>query len=159
MSVTRSQIVARARLYLGVPFVHQGRTEWGLDCAGLWIRVMTDLGLTDFDFTHYLREPDGETFDRLMSEHCVRVPLAAVGPGDALLMSYAKRIDSAKAPQGIDSPQHLAIITEVHGEQAYRVIHARADRRVEEHDFDERWMRAYRARVFRAYSMPGVIDG
>jgi hypothetical protein len=147
MSVTRSQIVAAARRYAGVPFVHQGRTEWGLDCAGLWIRVAHDLGVTDFDFTNYLREPDGETFDRLMAEHCRRVPVAEAREGDAILMTYAQ------------APQHLAVITEVYGPDSFRIIHARAERKVEEHDCGGRWMRAYNARLLRAYSMPGVTDG
>lgn len=39
--------------YLGIPFIHQGRTLKGLDCYGLIIKVYEDLGFKLFDTKDY----------------------------------------------------------------------------------------------------------
>jgi cell wall-associated NlpC family hydrolase len=58
----RTDIVAAARTYLGVPWRHQGRTRAGLDCAGLIVMVARDLALSDYDSTAYGRRAQGHAF-------------------------------------------------------------------------------------------------
>ena len=43
--VTRDQIVAEARSWIGVPWRHQGRNRSGVDCVGLAIAVSRALGV------------------------------------------------------------------------------------------------------------------
>ena len=49
--VTRTDIVAAARGWLGVPWRHQGRSRAGVDCVGLVVVVCRSLGLSDHDST------------------------------------------------------------------------------------------------------------
>jgi hypothetical protein len=62
LKVSRQQVVDEARKWLGTRWVHQGRSSSGIDCAGLLIRVMGDLGLPVRDMTGYRRTPDAMTF-------------------------------------------------------------------------------------------------
>lgn len=41
------RIVEQARTWIGVPFLHQGRTRIGVDCLGLVIAVGQELGMVD----------------------------------------------------------------------------------------------------------------
>lgn len=53
MTVTREQFVFAAMQYLGVPYKWGGFDRRGLDCSGLVVRALTDLGLAapPFDAT------------------------------------------------------------------------------------------------------------
>lgn len=130
---TRQEIVAAARRYLGVRWVHQGRTARGLDCLGLVIRTAQDVGLTREDFTAYARIPDG---GRLLAELRKRLqPAPRPQPGDVLVMRFDRW------------PIHVALCTDV------GAIHAAAQfRRVVEHRLDAQWQ----ARVCGAFTLPGV---
>lgn len=135
----RSELVSRARHYLGTPFLHQGRDSSGLDCVGLLIRVAHDLELTDFDFREYQARPDGETMQRLLDEHLDRLDsVSDAQPGDVLAMRYR-------------APQHAAIITTIDQDGEFTVIHA-TERGVAEHRLDSLWMR----KVYGAYRVRGI---
>lgn len=56
------EVETTARNYLGTPYVHQGRTQWGLDCAGLLAIVARDLHIPYRDRTDYPRRPRGNEF-------------------------------------------------------------------------------------------------
>jgi cell wall-associated NlpC family hydrolase len=132
--VRRSEVIAVARQYLGVPWVHQGRTRAGLDCGGLIVRVAHDLGLSEFDVGGYGPEPDGRLLRRYLQAQAEHVLFAE--RGDILLLRFVRY------------PQHLGIYT---GEG---IIHTYQQvGRVVEHAFDSTW----RARVVDAYSYPGVL--
>lgn len=60
--VTREDVVAEARKYLGVRWVHQGRASVGLDCAGLLIRVHQGLALPVADMKGYRRSSESVAF-------------------------------------------------------------------------------------------------
>ncbi len=138
VAVTPAAVVAAARRLCGVRWQHQGRTLNGLDCAGLVIYVMHELGLSDFDTTDYGRLPHGGRMRALLDEHCTRV--AQMQLGIVALM----RFDA--------EPQHLAII----GDYAFgcwSLIHALAPaRRVVESRLDAYWQ----ARIVALYALPGV---
>lgn len=140
MNFSREQIIATARKYLGVRFQHQGRTANGLDCLGLLIRVGHDIGYSDFDFTAYDRNPDGEFFLQEMCRHLHLLKPEQALPGDVLLMRY------------FAFPQHVAFISEVLPD-GWKVIHAFNQRGVIEHDLDARWLTSNRAKIFSAFSL------
>lgn len=58
----RDQIVEEAKKYLGVKWQHQGRTTYGIDCAGLIILVGHKLNLLSYDTKEYGRRPNGFSF-------------------------------------------------------------------------------------------------
>ena len=55
-------VVAEARKWLGTRWVHQGRNEFGIDCAGLLVKVHEGLGLLVEDETNYRRTPTTTRF-------------------------------------------------------------------------------------------------
>ena len=129
----RAAIIECARSYLGVPWLHQGRTRRGLDCAGLIIRVAQDLLLSDYDVSGYGLEPQGNSMRRLLEQHTR--PVGQPTLGDILLLRFSRL------------PQHLAILTD------YGIIHThRAVGFVVEHAYS----RAWRARFVDAFAYPGV---
>lgn len=65
---TRQDVIEEARKWLETRWVHQGRNEGGIDCAGLLILVGSALGLQAEDMYGYKRSPDGRTFQ----EHIFR---------------------------------------------------------------------------------------
>jgi cell wall-associated NlpC family hydrolase len=114
-----------ARRYLGVPFVHQGRTARGLDCVGLLVRVAEDLGFQARDFTAYSLRPSSRLLMRLIADSCDRVDSAE--PGDILVFSMI----------GPGWPQHAGIKTDK------GMIHAMrgGPDKVVEHVLDDMWTR------------------
>lgn len=141
MTVTRDQIVATARSYLGVRYHHQGRNRAGLDCIGLVLVVGWDLGLTALDYDGYGTTPDGAMMRAELEKHMRRIPVAEALPGDVLLMRWER------------DPRHLAIVTEM--ADGPGIIHAhnrKSNYGVVEHVIDATW----RARAVAAYAWPGV---
>lgn len=135
--VTRHEIVTCARAYLGCPYRHQGRIRAGLDCIGLAIAVCHDLGLGDFDFQAYSREPDGVTLQAEIEKVCT--PILEYQPGD-LLIFRIRRL-----------PQHCGIATDLMG--GIGLIHAyQSIGKVAEHALTDWW----KERIIAAYKLPGV---
>lgn len=136
ISVTREDIIAEARTWLGTPFHHQGRVRGhGVDCAGLVACVGKALGLTCFDTARYGRSPDPAMMGDILRRELVAKPISEIQLADVLWLSF----DS--------EPQHVAIVTDV------GIIHATsAIRRVVEHGLDDVW----RSRIRCAFGWPGV---
>ncbi len=140
MAVTRADVIAEARSWIGTPFKHQGRLKGvGVDCGGLLICVGKALGVSDFDTTGYARVPYGRQLMVHCDEHLTRIGRDEFGPGDVLVMRW-RRV-----------PQHVAIVAD--GGFPCSIIHA-FDQvgRVVEHRLDETWA----ARIMQAYRVPGV---
>lgn len=137
--MTGQDIVNAARVYLGVRWLHQGRSPAGLDCIGLVLRVAQDLGLPCPDVVaDYGRTPHGQRLMQGLAQYLQRVPVDEAMPGDVLLM----QIEAL--------PHHVAIFTDA------GIIHAAAGfRRVVEHGFDEVW----KNRTISAWRWPGVTNG
>ena len=74
--LTPTDVIAEARKWLGTRWVHQGRNEAGIDCAGLVVRVLGDLNLPVEDMIGYRRTPDAHAF----LEHIRRQTQIAPGP-------------------------------------------------------------------------------
>lgn len=134
--IARTDIVAAARSWLGTPFQHQGRVKRiGVDCAGLIIGVVRELGISADDLTGYGRQPDSDELRRLCREQMRPIALEAARPGDVYLIEIDGR------------PQHLAFATDI------GLLHAYAPaRKVVEHGIDAGW----RARLVAAFALPGI---
>lgn len=115
-------IVETARSYLGVPFVHQGRSRRGVDCVGLLVCVAQDLSIPVSDDLAYGLNPDPVHLRAKISENLAPIAMADAQPGDVYLM----RFDQAAT--------HVAILTD------RGIIHALSTARgVVEHRMDSTW--------------------
>lgn len=122
-----SALVNAARGYIGVPFVHQGRSRAGLDCAGLVLAAFRDCGHILPDLKGYGREPNKDALIKTMTLG-VGNPIAispvresVIQPGDVVAVRYVLH------------PHHIALITDyLHG--GLGVIHCDGhSKRVVEH--------------------------
>jgi cell wall-associated NlpC family hydrolase len=138
--VTRDQIVARARDYLGVRWRHQGRTMDGVDCAGLVVCVGKDLGIIDYDRTDYQRRPDFNRFPGFFLDGgAVRRRVGTERPGDILVFREDRY------------PCHTGLVSLKNGKP--HLIHAYLIRKmVEETPLDEHWL----SRRVAAFTYPGI---
>lgn len=103
----RQDIVKTARLLMGTPFHHAGRTmgtSGGVDCAGLVVVVARLLNYPVVDQEDgYSRMPDGETLHRLVSRSFDPVIPALRQSGDIGLFWF-DRVSKW--------PQHVGILTD-----------------------------------------------
>lgn len=95
----RERIIELSRECLGAPFVHQGRSLKGMDCAGVLVHVLRGLGLPHLDDKGYPRRPfDGMLEKILMAEPSLKqIKKSELEAGDLIVC----RIKTA--------PQHLGI--------------------------------------------------
>lgn len=133
--VSRWELIAAARGWVGVPFRHQGRDRRGVDCVGLIIAVGAELGLPvgAVSVRAYGRVPLDGLLERAVAEHCEPAPGPA--PGVVLLMRFVR------------SPQHVALCTGDTLVHSYEGVG-----KVVEHGFRGKWER----RVVSAWRVPGV---
>lgn len=101
--------VAAARGFLGVPWVHQGRLEKGMDCVGLIVLSARAAGLEAPLTADYGRMQDYRQARRYLEQFCERVGEPAVG--DIVLFKTTQTL-------------HMAIVSEVDGLRPKRVIQA-----------------------------------
>lgn len=121
-------IVDTARSYLGVPFVHQGRSKRGVDCVGLLVCVAQDLGIPVSDDLQYGLNPDPVHLRAKLAENLDPIAMTDVLPGDVYLMRFDK------------DATHVAIVTD------RGIIHALSTvRGVVEHRLDAAWRARIRA--------------
>lgn len=143
--ITRVDVVAAARAWLGTPFHHQARLKGvGVDCAGLLIGVGRELGIfaAEFDVPPYLPTPDGHSLLAACDRYMDGIDRDAMRPGDVLVM----RVD-------VD-PQHLGIV----GDYRYgglSLIHASNQRGVTA-VIETRLVWSRRQRFVAAYQFRGV---
>jgi cell wall-associated NlpC family hydrolase len=119
-------LIEEARTWVGVPFLHQGRSRLGVDCAGLIVALMRTTGIVPPDFRdvcNYSRRPNGEMI-ALVARHFTRVPTAASGL--LVLIQW----------WGQTEPSHVALLA------GPTLIHAYERRRaVVEHSYRGMWCR------------------
>lgn len=109
--MTGSDIAAAAREWIGVDYLHQGRTKQGVDCAGLIIGLAKQLGLDRaagyVDRTDYPRQPTTFNMMELLRTYCDHRRGFEPQIGEILHFSFAVL------------PQHVAIYAPNN-----RIIHA-----------------------------------
>lgn len=139
MTVTRAQVVAEARKWIGTPWRHQGRNVHGIDCVGLVVVVCKGLGISSYDDTGYGRDPDPHKFlPHFQKGGAVRIDPKIMQPGDLIIFRQSA------------FPCHSGIVSEKQG--TLHVIHAHMLRRkvVEEPILPQ-------APVVAVFKLPGVV--
>ena len=141
--MTPEQLVDHARSLIGAGFVHQGRSQYGVDCIGL-VNAALKRG-TGADLAVLCGFPENVSYSRepspMLLEQTARIcrRLERPVPGCVLLL---------KMPQA-QHPHHLAIYT-----ADGTIIHAEALRakRVVEHTYGAPWTRF----LHSVWALPGV---
>ncbi len=108
-------IIFAARSWLDVPWRHQGRSRFGVDCVGLCFCVARELGMKVQDITGYPRRSDGH---QLMSH--LSTSLTSIEPGCGQVGDVALFRDCGL-------PIHVGFLAQRKGFMT--VIHAHARRR------------------------------
>ena len=132
-------LVLAARRYLGVPFVHRGRSARKLDCVGLVWRAYRDCGVDVPCPKDYGKEPDLPRF--------MAVIVGALGPnrgkrdlqpGDVVTLRTANH------------PHHLAIVSD-HPDHPLGLVHASGEHGyVAWHGLDKHYL----ARIVTSHRRP-----
>lgn len=140
-SIAKS-IVETARSYEGTRWQHQGRIKGvGIDCIGLVVETLRELGLTGENPSNYGRTPDGVAMRQRLNQHLTPVPFSNRQEGDIILFRFT------------EAPQHVAFLTTM-ADGREGIIHAFAGaRKVVEHGFDDVW----KARVVQCFRVPAVM--
>ncbi len=145
--MTRADVVAEARSWIGTRFRPKGRSRLGVDCVGLLVMVGRAFGVPHEDEQHYTDWPDPERrmlalFDRFMVR---RLPSEATWDGTVGVFPTARRL-----------PGHVGIFTTRHGVR--HLVHAAANQRtVLEQPFDSDPATRSMLVVAR-YAFPGLED-
>ena len=132
-------VVMEARGYLGVRWLHQGRSRDGLDCAGLVVAVGTVCRGLDCPLPDYPRASRDEQMLDLAHQHLQPVAKADMQPGDVVVLGFEKQ-------------RHMGIL----GDYPYgglSLIHAYLpNRKVVEQRLDDLWA----ARIKQAFRFPEI---
>jgi NlpC/P60 family putative phage cell wall peptidase len=145
MSLTRSDIVAEARAWIGTPYRHQASLKGvGCDCLGLvrgvWRALLGDepqaAPAYSRDWAEAARE---ETLAEAARAHLIEVEPAAFLTGDVLLFRYRDRYPA----------KHAAIVS-----APELMVHAHDGAAVAEVAISPWWRR----RLAYAFRFPGVTD-
>jgi NlpC/P60 family putative phage cell wall peptidase len=147
--VTRAEILAAARRWIGTPYVHQASCKGaGCDCLGLLRGVWRDL---------YGQEPEApppytpdwaeryraETLRDAAARHLVPITVEEAGPGDVLLFAFGEHLPA----------KHCALLTTAIKDPAPKILHAHENLPVAEVALFDGWRR----RVRFAFQFPGII--
>lgn len=136
--MTPHAVIEQARSWVGVPFLHQGRTRDGVDCVGLLVAVLRDLGHDPADSTRYPFRAKSEVLMQHLATECTEQPVGAEQPGDVLVCSMRG-----------EAPYHVALLSE-----QGTLIHALSIAgKVVEHQYDAAWQGRIR-RVYRWKGFP-----
>ena len=143
---TSHEVIACARQFAGVRFVHQGRSAAGLDCLGLLLLTAQTLelsfdgqGVEALDVPHYGARPDALLLKQKLDAHLMPIEKSEVREADIVLLKIDGR------------PQHLGLLTDYPLAGELGMIHAYAPaREVVEHRYDAHWRRD----TYTAYRLP-----
>ncbi|HEY4969205.1 MAG TPA: NlpC/P60 family protein [Steroidobacteraceae bacterium] len=134
--ITPAEVIAQARQWLGVKFLHQGRTRTGCDCLGFVAGFMAEMGSNvplQYLPVNYARAPGGKVLATLQAV-TREIPLQV---GALVLIRWPLMQD----------PSHTAIFT------GCNLIHCtEGERKVVEHRYGEPWVR----RTHSIWALPEV---
>lgn len=135
--ITRTQIVEEGRQWIGAPYLHQGRSRYGIDCLGLIILTLQKVGMKIPDHCNYPPQYDARQLLEGCQKYLQQISTANINIGSILLF------------QVYNQPRHLAIATN------RGMIHIRGGRssHVTEVPIPPQWQK----RIHSVYDVPGVI--
>ncbi|MDA0307505.1 MAG: NlpC/P60 family protein [Proteobacteria bacterium] len=143
VKITEQQIIEQARTWLGTKYHHQGRLKksargfGGVDCIGLVIGIIDELGIQDgdenslvaADETNYSMYPEQGRLVSSIQKHLREVPKEQMRVGDVLLFKTFK------------DPQHVGLLSE-YPSGGVGLIHCNSSAgKVVEQPLAETWMR------------------
>ena len=141
----RTAFLAAARSLVGTRYRHQGRSVRGVDCVGLPILALSQMGIQCEDLFGYDSRPDGVTLQANVEKH-LGAPVSQWQAGDIVLMRWFERGETVYA-------NHVGILGVAPYGNRWTLIHSHlADKRVVEHALAAPWDR----RVFAVYSLTGA---
>lgn len=141
---TPDTVIAELRTWIGVPWRHQGRSRFGIDCAGLIAVAATEIVGAEMvklhDKSNYARSPNQYDLVEALDLFCNRIDVTELRKGDIVAISDGPY------------PCHLAVITEQYN--CLYMIHSSARlRKVAEEPFSDFWKaklsRCYRPRDYK----------
>jgi cell wall-associated NlpC family hydrolase len=137
--MTKQELIAHARTWLGVPFQHQGRSRHGVDCAGFLEMLAEATGTLPDEYDAprvYARRPNGELL-QTVEKFCARAREAA--PGVVVLIKWPY----------VSEPAHVALCT------GSTIIHAYSRvGRVVENGYRGLWIR----NTHSLWNFPGLAQ-
>lgn len=145
MSVTRRQIVAAARCWIGTPYHHQASLiRIGCDCLGLVRGVWREvIGSEPEEATPYgvdwAETSHAEKLQQALERHFNLVELRDYREGDVLLFRFREHLPAT----------HLGVAT-----TATHMVHSHSGAGVAETAIGAHWRR----RLVAAFAFPDVID-
>lgn len=140
--MTRDDVIAAARRYLGVPYRKRGRSAHGLDCLGLIILIGRDLHVPHEDELDYSIHPSPDfTMLKRLAKYCIQVPPDTPKPG--LIGTFAES----------RLPGHIGVFSSKYGRD--HLIHARIrPGRVIEESWDQ--IPHHQLRMVAMFAIPGM---
>lgn len=140
-AISRREVIATARTWLGVPYRHLGRTRSGVDCAGFILAVAEDLGIKTHAPSDYSNQPKGTTLLVPAEAQMWRMERTRIIPGDVVVFW-------AWTPE---EPSHFGIIGE--GPHGVTTIHSfsKYGKVVE-----QKWNRFWADHFVGIYNLPGT---
>lgn len=114
--MTRAQVIAEARSWLGTKFRPKGRSRLGVDCLGLLVMVGRAFDVAHTDEQHYTDWPSPERLMLAKFDACLtrRLPGEANWDGTIGVFPGFKTL-----------PGHVGFFTSLHG--ARHLLHARVN--------------------------------
>lgn len=107
-------IVEKAREYIGIPYLHRGRSAQGMDCAGLLISVGRSLEIipNSYDFLNYGEQFDSSDFIKEFNKLGTRIYIRSEWKeGDILIFKQGSNPNHCgfySLPNGVQSIVHAS---------------------------------------------------
>lgn len=146
--VSRSDIVAEARTWIGTPFKpHRREKGVGCDCIGFLIGIAWSFSMTEFDDTDYPPNgADSSKIRRFLDDNLQKVNKSQMDVGDIVLISEEE-----------NPPIHVGMLVDRPSSAVggFNIVHSmtRAGG-VKEHRLSSDWRRG----IVAVYRLPGLAD-
>ena len=105
--IALEDLLRTARSFVGVRYQHLGRDRFGLDCLGLWLATIWELGAAYEDFLDYSCDPSTYILVEQLGLHMQQLGdwRREVRVGDLLVCRFHSSLP----------PQHIVIVTKLEG--------------------------------------------